>query len=447
MSQNPVSLPVQTLDPARLAALINAALDTLRTAFAGTSAPAAPESPQSWFDTSTSPWKWKIYDGAQWVTLGALDPTSHVWTSQPLPGGAGDANKFVGTDPDGTTLILIRGLLVPLPAGAADYGKVPQINAAGSAYELAGPPRITNLLVGGRSSTNPWQLGSSIGPISNGTAYTADQWEGQASGAGSSLTVSRQSGALIPFNRFRLQRTAGNTATGQLAFGQSLVVEACFGLQGKQITLSFSASAGANYSGGALTSRIATGTGGNTSSLRAGFTGQSSSDQSNTIGATQARFKQTVTVPSNATQVAVAFLWTPSGTAGTNDYVDLEDIKLEVGSAATAYDIEDYRQALLRCHYFLQLVNIGHFQLINTTTTDFTGTVPLIARMRTAPSASLVGTCRLNDYSAAYNISSLISYQSDGVAAATVRVRIGSSYSGFQPLFFSAGQIQFDARL
>jgi hypothetical protein len=48
---------------------------------AGSVAPTPLARYQLWWNTATNPPTWEIYDGAQWVPLGSLDLTSHVFTS------------------------------------------------------------------------------------------------------------------------------------------------------------------------------------------------------------------------------------------------------------------------------------------------------------------------------------------------------------------------------
>jgi hypothetical protein len=70
---------------ASYAALANAALLALQTCNSGSSAPANGPSSlavhyQCWADTTTNPVLYKTYDGASWVTFGALNTSTHVWT-------------------------------------------------------------------------------------------------------------------------------------------------------------------------------------------------------------------------------------------------------------------------------------------------------------------------------------------------------------------------------
>src|SRR6266550_5107314 len=68
----------------------NSGLDAINTCNSGNTAPAnqlaaMPSAGNCWLDTSLTPYKWKIYDGTQWVIVAFLDQTNHYWT--PVVGG------------------------------------------------------------------------------------------------------------------------------------------------------------------------------------------------------------------------------------------------------------------------------------------------------------------------------------------------------------------------
>lgn len=49
------------------------------------------------------------------------------------------------------------------------------------------------------------------------------------------------------------------------------------------------------------------------------------------------RFSFTASIPASATEIAVGFEWTPSGTAGANDWLEVTGVQLELGSVATQF--------------------------------------------------------------------------------------------------------------
>ena len=49
------------------------------------------------------------------------------------------------------------------------------------------------------------------------------------------------------------------------------------------------------------------------------------------------RFSYTTTIPSNATQIGFNYNYTPTGTAGANDYFDITGVQLEIAPQATPF--------------------------------------------------------------------------------------------------------------
>jgi hypothetical protein len=60
-------------------------------------------------------------------------------------------------------------------------------------------------------------------------------------------------------------------------------------------------------------------------------------DQNATLTTTWQRFSYTGSIGATATEVAMQFQYTPSGTAGTNDYFEITGVQWEVGSVATPF--------------------------------------------------------------------------------------------------------------
>lgn len=64
---------------------LNAAMLAIQSCNSGTAEPANgpsadPVDYQCWADTTSNPVLYKYYDGASWVTFGALNTSAHVWT-------------------------------------------------------------------------------------------------------------------------------------------------------------------------------------------------------------------------------------------------------------------------------------------------------------------------------------------------------------------------------
>jgi len=191
------------------------------------------------------------------------------------------------------------------------------------------------------SAFQVWQRGTTIS-TSSGLPYTADRWQLGAT-ATTGRTVSRQSTndtTNLPNIQYcaRVQRDAGNTATGSVEFGQTMESINCIPFAGKTVTFSFYARAGANYSttSNTLTSFFITGTG-TDQNFYTGFTGQANNTQTNTLTTTWQRFTQTLTLPSTVTQIAPAFARTPTGTAGANDWYEVTGVQIDIGSVALPF--------------------------------------------------------------------------------------------------------------
>jgi hypothetical protein len=61
----------------QLVVLINTNTAALITKHSGTTAPTSPQTFQDWMDTSTTPYTYKIWDGADWIVHGYLDATNN----------------------------------------------------------------------------------------------------------------------------------------------------------------------------------------------------------------------------------------------------------------------------------------------------------------------------------------------------------------------------------
>jgi len=190
------------------------------------------------------------------------------------------------------------------------------------------------------SAMQVWQRGTSIAPAS-ATDYTADRWTGYFP---TGTTVSRQvtgDTTNLPFIQYcaRIQRNSGQTSTTVRQFTQSLETINSVQFAGKTITLSFYARAGANFSSASnvLNARAIWGTG-TDQNYTGTYTGATLAvDQNATLTTTWQRFSYTGSIGATATEVAMQFQYTPSGTAGANDYFEITGVQWEVGSVATPF--------------------------------------------------------------------------------------------------------------
>lgn len=273
---------------------------------------------------------------------------------------------YAGLEPDGGDLTQLRQAIETLvAAGILGYsGSVPLLTLAATQL-TSGVLPLARLPVGlaprnylRNGSMRIWQRGpSATFTVSTGQEYNADRWAAVlAGGSGSSITRQLYTGSFR--YALRYDRTAASTDVNVRRLVQVFTTEDAIQLAGKTITLAFQARAGANYSAasGTLTTRISWGTGSDESlaSYLAGtWTGQTNiGDSAHTLTTTDTRFSRSVSIPSNATQIAVEFRWTPVGTAGAADYVDVTGVVVHPGSVLLDFPHERFADELLECQRF-----------------------------------------------------------------------------------------------
>jgi len=199
----------------------------------------------------------------------------------------------------------------------------------------------------------------------------------------------------FPF-AWRTQRIAGQTSTSASYFGQTIETNNCIHLAGQTVTISFYATAGANYSGGAASIQLLTGTAADqgTSSLnQALWTGLAVPiSQTFTPTTTRTRFSFTATIGASVQEMSLRFNWSGSGTAGAADYIDITGFQLEEGSIATPFDYRPFNTELSMCQrYYYRVTSAGTSRIFgsgyvnSTTVADYFLSFPVT--MRDDPSA------------------------------------------------------------
>lgn len=238
-----------------------------------------------------------------------------------------------------------NGLISGVPVGTAVQDLIAEGAIPLAANPIANPRDFVDC---GDFSVNPFQRnipglasGNVISTaISNTPTYFADRFS-MVGGASSAILASIITDTTLPgYNQhLKMQRQAANTNTAPIYIQHVLESLDCYRAQSETMTLSFYARIGANYSGGALTVQLASGTGVNQSAalLNSGsWTGQT-----NVINVSQAfssqftRYQFTGLVPANCSQLGIQISYTPSGTAGADDSVTFQDFQLEIGASAS----------------------------------------------------------------------------------------------------------------
>ena len=214
-------------------------------------------------------------------------------------------------------------------------------SAATTGLRYSATPSASNPVI--NSAMQVWQRGTSISSSASASVYTADRWY-ITSGANQATTVSQQATGdttNLPFIQWglRYQRNSGQTGTGNLTLSQSFETVNSRPFAGKAITLSFYARAGSNYSptSSLLNVYLASGTG-TDQNIRSTYTGEATVISSTaTLTTSWQRFTYTGTVAATATEIAFQPYWSPTGTASTNDYLDITGVQIDIGSVALPF--------------------------------------------------------------------------------------------------------------
>jgi hypothetical protein len=244
-----------------------------------------------------------------------------------------------------------------------------------------------------------WQRGTSS--TSSGV-FLADRWIHGRAGGASGGTYTRQTAtdsSTLPFLQysFRLQRDSGNTGTAQLNLNQVIETANSVPLAGKTITLSFYARVGANFSAtsGTAIAYLFTGTGTDQNGVLGAWTGSANPLSASFTGATTTwqRFQATATLSSTTNEIYFGIGFTPTGTAGAADWLEIAGVQLEVGSVATPFSRSTgtYATELAACqrYYYVHSRNENWANGQASSTSGVTAPILLPIEMRVAPTITL----------------------------------------------------------
>lgn len=241
--------------------------------------------------------------------------------------------------------------------GAGNDGQILRTSGTSAAPAwVDNPPSFRNGLINGDCSVA--QRGTSFSSIAASVVQTLDGWFGY-SAAGAAQSVTRQSG--VAGNGFnycmRVQRPNANSSTALHRVLQIIETIDCYRFAGQSCTLSYYLRVGANFSSTNVTVSVMTGTGSDegSASVAAGtWTGLATPLNSNISPTTSwVRYTHSLSIASNATEIAIKLLMTPTGTAGAADYFEVTGLQLELGSP-TAYEYLPASVNLSRCQRYYQ---------------------------------------------------------------------------------------------
>jgi len=252
--------------------------------------------------------------------------------------------------------------------------------------------------------------------VSGAIQFTADRWKFVRGSAAAGATLSRQTGFNDARYSARLQRDNGNSGVEPLYFCQQIPTQDCFQYQGADFFVGVDIRKGANFSAadGILTVRVFTGTGADeTVNVATGFaTGNVTQDKTIAPTTTGERFVVgPFAIASGATEIAYEVTFTPVGTAGAADYVELT--RVSAGFLATAQDYVDrpLQQEVALAEFFYRRVGRdligrwssattvvlhGIWNMFKTPTPSLVSTTPIVAEVgvanRTGTASTLVAS-------------------------------------------------------
>jgi len=339
-------------------------------------------------------------------------------------------------------------------------------SAATTGLRYSATPSASNPVI--NSAMQNWQRGTSISlAASAGTTYLADRWCVQT-GANQACTVSRQATGdttNLPFIQYamRFQRNSAQTGTGAIGIMQPMETINTIPFAGKTVTMSFYARKGADYSAtsNALLAYLRTGTGTDQNPY-SGYTGDNTSiNTTSTLTATWQRFSVTGTLGATVTEMTVQFGFTPTGTAGTNDYYEVTGVQIDVGSVALPFRTNGgtLQGELAACQrYFNQnTMESGHTGEVtlavgsqsNTTNANICYAFPV--QMRTEPTVTMTGL-QMSDQ-AGFSTAATLSSTSGGVQTILIRTTMAANGAQYRPIFlifpnaFTTAYLRLDAEL
>lgn len=271
-------------------------------------------------------------------------------------------------------------------------------------------PNFKNLVDNG--NFNIAQRGTaSATSITTVSKYLQDRWAG-VSGTSTTATLSNVTSSLPTqfTNAAQLQRNSAQTGVVKTCLVQEIPTADITALAGQPVTLSFWALVGANFSAAnsALVAQVTTGTGADEglATWLTGFAGAASAipTANATVTGTTSwqRFAVTGTLAANTTEAVVNLCWTPVGTAGTSDYVQVTGVQLEQGTVATNFEWRPLGVELAKVErYYWQwaetvsTTNASPFICSAQSTTVAVCTAPVHVPFRVAPTiACTAGTMK-----------------------------------------------------
>ena len=307
-----------------------------------------------------------------------------------------------------------------------------------------------------------WQRGTSFSSQSSFSANSADRWANYRGSVVVGENITQQSpGATLSQFRYcaRVQRASGNTSTESLNFNNILETNDSLRFAGQSVVISFYARAGSNYSSASNALGVSVQSGqGIDQNPTTGFTSSNNFIVTTaTLTTSWQRFTATATCPTATTQLAVLINYTPTGTAGANDYYEITGVQLELGAVATPFSRAGGsiggELALCQRYYWRSpsLVN-NHLGLgFGRSTTGTRTGVALPVQMRVAATSVDFANLNVANTVSGFSVTSLtLAFSSPNYP--TVDANVASGLTQFSPYFLvdagsGTGYIGFSAEL
>ena len=232
-----------------------------------------------------------------------------------------------------------------------------------SNQQTAGYTGFRNRIINGAMQIDQRSNGASFTMTAStyGSYGSCDRWNFGNSNA-SGCVAQRVTSTLAGFPyALQIQRSSTSTVTGFFGTAQDIETLNCQDLAGQTVTLSFYAQAGANFSAASnlINVFVATGTGTDQSSnlmWTSAWTGFAKPlNTTATLTTTWTRYSYTVVIPAGTNEIAAAFYYTPTGTAGTADYFQITGVQLEPGPVATPFERRLYGAEYDLCRRYCEV--------------------------------------------------------------------------------------------
>jgi hypothetical protein len=229
-------------------------------------------------------------------------------------------------------------------------------------YAILADVSRTNFILNG--NFDAWQRGTSFTSTGN-IQYFADRWCGRRADGTSIMQVSRISSVVPIYSTYimRTARTVGDASASNIGICQILDSTTVQRLASATMTISAKVRLGAGFgnSSGKIKMQLIAGTALNEGGNPFAFTTGSvvlGEVQTGTGKDIWHDVQLTATLGSSVKSLMVSFISeSPTGTATANDYFDISQVKLEIGSSKTVFMPLDPNRELMDCQYFYERIS------------------------------------------------------------------------------------------